>query len=89
MSIVQRAFDKFKRKGKEVDEEEDKESGKILVKLNAGEKPKVSLGIKQLVPDPWDRIPYDYPAGKIVECKVLKVLDFGACVEIEMIAEVQ
>src|SRR5215207_7361933 len=24
-----------------------------------GEKPKVSLGIKQLVPDPWDRIPYD------------------------------
>ena len=28
--------------GKEVDEEEDKESGKILVKLNAGEKPKVS-----------------------------------------------
>ncbi|MEY4675604.1 MAG: hypothetical protein RLZZ470_111 [Pseudomonadota bacterium] len=28
--------------GKEVDEEEDKESGKILVKLNAGEQPKVS-----------------------------------------------
>src|SRR4051794_38595145 len=48
-----------------------------------GEKPKVSLGIKQLVPDPWDRIPYDYPVGKIVECKVLKGLDFGAFVEIE------
>src|SRR5687767_3113651 len=48
-----------------------------------GEKPKVSLGIKQLVPDPWDRIPYDYPAGKIVEAKVIKVLDFGAFVEIE------
>jgi len=48
-----------------------------------GEKPKVSLGIKQLVPDPWDRIPYDYPVGKIVDCKVLKVLDFGAFVEIE------
>src|SRR5512143_1548077 len=48
-----------------------------------GEKPKVSLGIKQLVPDPWDRIPYDYPAGKIVDCKVLKVLDFGAFVELE------
>ncbi|MDX2022201.1 MAG: 30S ribosomal protein S1 [Deltaproteobacteria bacterium] len=48
-----------------------------------GEKPKVSLGIKQLVPDPWDRIPYDYAPGKIVECKVLKVLDFGAFVEIE------
>ncbi len=48
-----------------------------------GEKPKVSLGIKQLVPDPWDRIPFDYPVGKIVECKILKVLDFGAFVEIE------
>jgi small subunit ribosomal protein S1 len=48
-----------------------------------GEKPKVSLGIKQLVPDPWDRIPYDYPVGKIVEAKVIKVLDFGAFVEIE------
>jgi len=48
-----------------------------------GEKPKVSLGIKQLVPDPWDRIPFDYPAGKIVEAKVLKVMDFGAFVEIE------
>jgi small subunit ribosomal protein S1 len=34
-----------------------------------GEKPKVSLGIKQLVPDPWDRIPYDYPPGKIVDAK--------------------
>src|SRR6188472_22697 len=48
-----------------------------------GEKPKVSLGIKQLVPDPWDRIPYDYPVGKIVEAKVIKVLDFGAFVEVE------
>jgi small subunit ribosomal protein S1 len=48
-----------------------------------GEKPKVSLGIKQLVPDPWDRIPYDYPVGRIVEAKVIKVLDFGAFVEIE------
>src|SRR5450432_693973 len=48
-----------------------------------GEKPKVSLGIKQLVADPWDRIPYDYPVGKIVDAKVIKVLDFGAFVEIE------
>jgi small subunit ribosomal protein S1 len=48
-----------------------------------GEKPKVSLGIKQLVPDPWDRIPYDYPVGRIVDAKILKVLDFGAFVEIE------
>ncbi|MBI4512337.1 MAG: 30S ribosomal protein S1 [Deltaproteobacteria bacterium] len=48
-----------------------------------GEKPKISLGIKQLIPDPWDRIPYDYPVGKIIDVKVLKVLDFGAFVELE------
>src|SRR5450432_2944453 len=57
----------------------------VLLNIDTGDgdKPKISLGIKQLVPDPWDRIPYDYPAGKIVECKVIKVLDFGAFVEIE------
>jgi small subunit ribosomal protein S1 len=48
-----------------------------------GEKPKISLGVKQLIPDPWDRIPYDYPVGKVMEGKVLKVLDFGAFVELE------
>ncbi|MDB4954104.1 MAG: ribosomal protein, partial [Myxococcales bacterium] len=46
-------------------------------------KPKISLGIKQLVQDPWDRIPQEYPTGKVVEGKVLKVLDFGAFVELE------
>jgi small subunit ribosomal protein S1 len=48
-----------------------------------GEKPKISLGVKQLIPDPWDRIPYDYPVGKVQAGKVLKVLDFGAFVELE------
>ena len=48
-----------------------------------GDKPKISLGIKQLVPDPWDRIPFDYPIGKVVSAKVLKVMDFGTFVELE------
>ncbi len=50
---------------------------------NTGEKPKISLGIKQLQQDPWDRIPYDYPIGKIIEVKILKLADFGAFAEIE------
>ncbi|MEM7155166.1 MAG: S1 RNA-binding domain-containing protein, partial [Myxococcota bacterium] len=50
---------------------------------NSGEKPKISLGIKQLQQDPWDRIPYDYPIGKIIEVKILKLADFGAFAEIE------
>ena len=48
-----------------------------------GEKPKISLGVKQLIADPWDRIPFDYPVGKVVDGKILKVLDFGAFVELE------
>ncbi len=50
---------------------------------NSGEKPKISLGIKQLQQDPWDRIPYDYPIGKIIEVKILKLAEFGAFAEIE------
>ena len=50
---------------------------------NTGEKPKISLGIKQLQQDPWDRIPYDYPIGKIIDVKILKLADFGAFAEIE------
>lgn len=50
---------------------------------DSGEKPKISLGLKQLEQDPWDRIPYDYPIGKITEVRILKLTDFGAFAEIE------
>jgi small subunit ribosomal protein S1 len=50
---------------------------------NSGEKPKISLGLKQLAQDPWDRIPYDYPIGKIIEVKILKLAEFGAFAELE------
>ncbi len=50
---------------------------------DSGEKPKISLGLKQLQEDPWDRIPYDYPIGKITEVRILKLTDFGAFAEIE------
>jgi small subunit ribosomal protein S1 len=55
----------------------------LNIDTSDGEKPKISLGIKQLVQDPWDRIPQTFPTGKVVQGKVLKVLDFGAFVELE------
>jgi small subunit ribosomal protein S1 len=55
----------------------------LNIDTSDGEKPKISLGIKQLVQDPWDRIPQTFPTGKVVAGKVLKVLDFGAFVELE------
>src|SRR5262245_36824225 len=39
----------------------------LAIDTTDGEKPKISLGVKQLIPDPWDRIPYEYPVGKMVD----------------------
>jgi small subunit ribosomal protein S1 len=44
---------------------------------------KVSLGLKQLTPSPWDRIEEKYARGMTVKGKVTKVMEFGAFVEIE------
>lgn len=59
------------------------EAAVLNIDTAEGDKPKISLGIKQLIGDPWDRIPFDYPVGKVVSAKVQKVLDFGAFVELE------
>jgi small subunit ribosomal protein S1 len=44
---------------------------------------KISLGIKQLTPNPWDGIENKYKAGDRVEGKVSSLTDFGAFVELE------
>jgi small subunit ribosomal protein S1 len=44
---------------------------------------KVSLGMKQLVPDPWENITATYPEGKKVSGKVTNIVDYGAFVELE------
>ncbi len=44
---------------------------------------KVALGLKQLEPGPWDNIHEKYPVGTITTGKVVKLLDFGAIVELE------
>ncbi|MCF8111650.1 MAG: S1 RNA-binding domain-containing protein [Desulfobacteraceae bacterium] len=43
---------------------------------------KVSLGIKQLIPNPWDTLEQKYPKGAIIEGKIKKVADFGVFVAI-------
>ncbi|MEK6607658.1 MAG: 30S ribosomal protein S1 [Myxococcota bacterium] len=48
-----------------------------------GEKPKISLGIKQLIDDPWGRIPADYQLGSTHAVRVMRVVDYGAFVELE------
>ena len=62
---------------------DDVEAVVLNIDTTEGDKPKISLGIKQLNGDPWDRLPYDFPVGKVVEARVSKVLDFGAFVELD------
>ena len=58
---------------------------KITVKvLNFDrEKERVSLGIKQLTPDPWSKTLENYPAGTEVSGRVESLKEYGAFVELE------
>lgn len=47
------------------------------------EKEKISLGLKQTQPHPWQVAGEKYQAGDIVEGKVVRMLDYGAFVELE------
>ncbi len=44
---------------------------------------RISLGIKQLEPDPWTTVESRYSVGSVVEGRVRKLTDFGAFIEIE------
>lgn len=44
---------------------------------------KISLGLKQLQPEPWETAVERYPAGARVSGTVTRLMDFGAFVEIE------
>lgn len=54
---------------------------KVLAVDRAAEK--VSLGLKQLLPNPWDTAEERYPVGSVVQGKVLRIASFGAFVEVE------
>ncbi len=47
------------------------------------ENKKVSIGYKQLQPQPWDLVAEKYAEGDVVHGKVVRIVPFGAFVEIE------
>ncbi len=47
------------------------------------EKQEISLGMKQVQPNPWDKVAESYPTGKIVQGKVRNLTNYGAFIEIE------
>src|SRR3989440_2143335 len=54
----------------------------IILKFDK-EKQRVSLGLKQLMADPWVVISEKYPVGTVVTGKVRSIAEYGAFVEIE------
>jgi small subunit ribosomal protein S1 len=44
---------------------------------------RVSLGYKQIKPDPWEEAEYKYPVGSIVRGTVVSIADYGAFVALE------
>jgi small subunit ribosomal protein S1 len=60
----------------------DQELDVIILKFDK-EKQRVSLGLKQLMPDPWVGAAEKYPAGGKVKGKIVGVVDYGVFVELE------
>ncbi len=54
----------------------------VILTLDRAER-KMSLGIKQLTPDPWENIEVKYPVGTKCTAKVRNFTNFGVFVEIE------
>ena len=54
----------------------------VILKFERGAQ-RLSLGLRQVLGNPWDTIKDRYPNGKIVEGKVTRLAKFGAFVEVE------
>src|SRR2546425_6416936 len=54
----------------------------VVLKVDS-EASRLSLGLKQVLGNPWDTIRDRYPAGKVIEGKVARLAKFGAFVEVE------
>ncbi len=56
---------------------------KVLKISTEGEKRRISIGMKQLLPHPWDAVAEKYKAGERVRGTVTRVAEFGAFIELE------
>jgi ribosomal protein S1 len=62
-----------------------KDGEKVQVKILRldREKEKISLGLKQVLPDPWENVADRYPEGSLVKGTVARLATFGAFIELE------
>ena len=54
----------------------------VVLKVDAAAG-RLSLGLKQVLGNPWDTLKERFPVGKIIEGKVIRLAKFGAFVEVE------
>jgi small subunit ribosomal protein S1 len=54
----------------------------VVLNVNPTER-RISLGMRQLAPNPWDSLHEKFPVGMTVEGRVRNLTDFGAFIEIE------
>ncbi|HEY1267402.1 MAG TPA: 30S ribosomal protein S1 [Candidatus Binatia bacterium] len=54
----------------------------VVLKFDA-ERERISLGMKQIMPDPWNTVADKYPIGTRLQGKVVSLVDYGAFVELE------
>jgi small subunit ribosomal protein S1 len=54
----------------------------VILGLNRDEQ-KISLGMRQLEPNPWDMVKHNYPVGARVRGKVRNMTTYGAFIELE------
>ena len=54
----------------------------VVLSVNPTDR-RISLGMKQLLENPWENLSDRYPTGQIVEGRVRNLTDFGAFIEIE------
>jgi small subunit ribosomal protein S1 len=56
---------------------------KVVVLDFDGDKKRISLGMKQLTPHPWDSLPAEIQVGSKVKGKIVNVADYGAFLELQ------
>src|SRR5690348_12837198 len=54
----------------------------VVLNVNPSDR-RISLGMKQLLENPWEHLGDKYPTGAVVEGRVRNLTDFGAFIEIE------
>ncbi|HEY8486775.1 MAG TPA: 30S ribosomal protein S1 [Limnochordales bacterium] len=56
---------------------------KVMVLNVDREHERISLGLKQVLPNPWDTVAEQYRVGDVVQGEVTRLVDFGAFVRLE------